>query len=372
MLKKDILIIAGARPNFMKISPILQRLSRSESLRGRLVHTGQHHDEQMSGSFFNELGIPEPEIKLKVSSGSITEQTAEIMKSFEPVMKSVMPTAILVVGDVTSTLACALTACRYHVPVVHVEAGLRSGDRKMPEEINRILTDQISDLLFTTERDADENLKREGIASEKIHFAGNVMVDSVEYNLEKAIPHEKTLHGVQYPYPLEYGYCLLTLHRPSNVDNEKALIEIITAIKDISAKIPVVFPVHPRTRQKIEAFLPSGFFRNSRIHLCHPFSYLSMMGIMKNSKLVLTDSGGLQEETTALGVPCFTLRDNTERWITVEKGTNTMVGTSADSIQKNFADFLGGKIKKGTRPELWDGKASERIVSVLENVYAGV
>ncbi len=360
--RKDILVIAGARPNFMKISPILRALSQSKVLGGRLIHTGQHHDDAMSGSFFRDLGIPEPEINLQVSSGSQSHQTGEIMQKFEPVLTNFSPAAVLVVGDVTSTLACALVAIKNHVPVIHVEAGLRSYDRAMPEEINRVLTDQIADFLFTTEREANDNLKREGISEDKIHFVGNVMVDCLEYNLAKAIPASETLKNIGVE-----DYAIVTLHRPSNVDSPETLRPLMDAIGRLSQTIPVIFPIHPRTRNSIKKFIPDSFFNDVKIHLIEPQSYLAMLGLMRQARLVLTDSGGLQEETTSLGVPCFTLRENTERWITVTQGTNTMLGTKAEDIDAAMKKFLSGEIKSGTKPELWDGKAAQRIVSILED-----
>ncbi|PZP55570.1 MAG: UDP-N-acetylglucosamine 2-epimerase (non-hydrolyzing) [Micavibrio aeruginosavorus] len=359
--RKDILIVAGARPNFMKISPIIRALSQSNVLRGHLIHTGQHHDDAMSGSFFRDLGIPEPEINLQVSSGSQSHQTGEIIQKFEPVLQKLSPSAVLVVGDVTSTLACALVAIKNHVPVIHVEAGLRSYDRAMPEEINRVLTDQIADFLFTTEREASDNLKREGISEDKIHFVGNVMVDCLEYNLTKAVPASETLKDIGIK-----NYALLTLHRPSNVDSAEILRPLMEAIARLSKTVPVVFPIHPRTRNNIKKFIPDSVFNEANIHLIEPQPYLAMLGLMRQARLVLTDSGGLQEETTSLGVPCFTLRDNTERWITVTQGTNVMVGTNPDALDSAMKSFLSGQVKSGTRPELWDGKAAERIVSILE------
>ncbi len=371
MAKRDILIIAGARPNFMKISPILRALSKSSNLNGRLIHTGQHYDEEMSGRFFKELGIPEPEINLNVAKGSQSFQTADIMQKFETVLESVKPVAILVVGDVTSTLACALVAVKNGCPVIHVEAGLRSFDRKMPEEINRVLTDQISDILFTTEYEANENLFREGISKEKIHFVGNVMVDSLDYNLEQAITSGQVFNENNISFSSEDAYGVLTLHRPSNVDDHKVLSELLNQIAKISNHMPIIFPAHPRTKAAIEDMGLNYLIEGSHIEITPPLSYLSMLGLMKSAALVMTDSGGLQEETTALGVPCFTLRENTERWITVTQGTNTMVGVAIGALEKAFEDYQTGNVKKGARPTLWDGKASERIVAILEHIYSG-
>lgn len=364
--RKDILVVAGARPNFMKIAPILRAMSHSKTLRGRLIHTGQHHDENMSGSFFRDLGIQEPERNLQINGGTQSAQTAEIMKAFEPVMLEIKPAAILVVGDVTSTLACSLVAAKNRVQVVHVEAGLRSFDREMPEEINRVLTDQISDILFTTERDGDENLKREGIAPEKIHFVGNVMVDSVEHHAKQAPAAAETLASLG----LNIGgpYILLTLHRPSNVDHKDQLQGLIKAVGEISKMTPVIFPAHPRTMASIRKFGLEGLLND--IHVVEPLSYISMLSLMKSAAIVMTDSGGLQEETTALGVQCFTLRENTERWITVKEGTNTVIGTNPDALLAAYKGFQQGAVKTGSRPELWDGHAAERIVAILEKAFA--
>lgn len=364
----DILVVAGARPNFMKIAPIMRALADSKILRGRLIHTGQHHDDAMSGSFFRELGIPEPEENLEAAGGTQASQTAEIMIRFEKVMDRMAPRAVLVVGDVTSTLACALVAVKKGVPVIHVESGLRSYDRAMPEEINRVLTDQISDFLFTTEREADENLAKEGI-TKGVHFVGNVMVDSIEHNLKNATPAVQTLSALGVKATAS-NYAVLTLHRPSNVDDPKMLEALLGAIAKIAAQVPVLFPAHPRTKDAIARFGLERYFESGDIAIVPPQSYLSMLGLMREAKIVLTDSGGLQEETTALGVPCFTLRENTERWITVTQGTNTMVGTSPDALLDAFADLMAGKVKGGVRPEAWDGRAGERIVAILEKALA--
>jgi UDP-N-acetylglucosamine 2-epimerase (non-hydrolysing) len=366
MLKQmDILVAAGARPNFMKIAPILKAMGPSKLVRGRLIHTGQHHDDSMSGNFFRELDIPEPEENLGVGSAARDIQIAEISRKFELTIDKISPRAVLVVGDVNSTLACALAAKKKNIPLIHVEAGLRSFDKTMPEEINRMLTDEISDFLFTTEREADENLVKEGVAREKIHFVGNVMVDCVEHNLERAVSAAETFatHNIKIS---PSNFALLTLHRPSNVDDPDTLKGLLGALHEIGKRMPVIFPAHPRTKDAITRFSLDNYFNDSRIFLVSPQPYLSMLGLMKEAKIVMTDSGGLQEETTALGVPCFTLRENTERWITVKKGTNTMVGTSPQALLWAFEKFMKGETKKGVRPELWDGNASRRIISVLE------
>jgi len=365
----EILCVVGARPNFMKIAPIMRAFAAPESvLSARLLHTGQHYDEAMKHAFFEQLNIPEPDIDLAVGSGSHAEQTAEIMKRFEPVLDRTKPRAVLVVGDVNSTIACALVAVKKDIPVIHVEAGLRSGDRSMPEEINRVLTDQLSDLLFTTEEGALANLTREGIAESRVHFVGNVMIDTLLYNLRSATPSAHSLadFGVDARKG-EYG--LLTLHRPSNVDDAEVLKQLLTVLVDISASTPLVFPIHPRTQGRIEAAGLSGLLADSAITAVPPLGYLEMAGLMRDARVVLTDSGGIQEETTALGVPCITLRENTERPITVEEGTNTIVGVDPKAITTCYEDVLATGGKSGRAPHLWDGAAAERIVTVI-NMWA--
>jgi UDP-N-acetylglucosamine 2-epimerase (non-hydrolysing) len=361
MLK--ILNIVGARPNFMKIAPIIREMRR----RGRefqplIVHTGQHYDEAMSDSFFRDLGIPAPDFHLEVGSASHAVQTARIMTAFEPVVLEEQPDWVLVVGDVNSTIACALVCSKLGVRVAHVEAGLRSRDRTMPEEINRILTDAISDLLLTTSEDADENLKQEGIGEDKIKFVGNVMIDSLFYNLEKS----KNLN-VRENFGLnDKDYAVVTLHRPSNVDEREVFGGLLDALTAVSEKIPVIFPVHPRTRGNIEKFGFAERVANSNVRLIEPLGYLDFMNLYSSARLVLTDSGGLQEETTALGIPCLTLRENTERPITIELGTNQLVGTSAEKIKQAAFGILENPEQKGTKiPPLWDGHAAERICDAL-------
>lgn len=365
--KPEVLCVVGARPNFMKIAPIMRALNAEHSpLTGRLLHTGQHYDEAMKASFFDQLHIPEPDVDLGVGSGSHAVQTAEIMKRFEPVLDDGSPDIILVVGDVNSTIACALVAVKKGIPVIHVEAGLRSGDRTMPEEINRVLTDQISDLLFTTEQSAAANLSREGISGSAVHFVGNVMIDTLLYNLPRATPAAST---IQQHVPDEgvnaNHYGLVTLHRPANVDDAQVLKRLLTTLADISADIPLLFPVHPRTRQRIEQAGLAPLIEAANFHMLPPLGYLEMLGMMQGAKMVLTDSGGIQEETTALGVPCVTLRENTERPITVDEGTNTIVGSDPDKIRACVADIFASGGKAGCRPELWDGNAAERIVSTI-------
>lgn len=364
-----IICVVGARPNFMKIAPIMAALaSAPKPLQARLVHTGQHYDEAMKHQFFNQLGIPHPDMDLGVGSGSHAVQTAEVMRRFEPVLDAEQPQAVLVVGDVNSTIACALVAAKKGVPVIHVEAGLRSYDRTMPEEINRVLTDQISDLLFTTERSAHENLLREGIDGSRIHFVGNVMIDTLLRHVRQATTASQTLAAVADPALFlnnSDGYAVLTLHRPSNVDDAVVLERLLTTLRGISERMPLVFPVHPRTDARIAEMGLSKLLDTPRIQRLPPQGYLAMLGLMSQARLVLTDSGGIQEETTALGVPCITLRENTERPITAEEGTNTVVGTDPTKILAAFNDVLTHGGKAGRVPELWDGRAAQRIVSVL-------
>ena len=361
MLK--ILNIVGARPNFMKVAPIVREMKRRESdFLPLIVHTGQHYDAAMSDSFFSDLGIPAPDHHLEVGSHSHTVQTAKIMTAFEPVVLQEKPDWVLVVGDVNSTIACALVCSKLGVKVAHVEAGLRSRDRTMPEEINRILTDAISDLLLTTSQDADENLKAEGISEDKIKFVGNVMIDSVFYNLEKSkesrIREDLNLTGKDY--------AVTTLHRPSNVDEKEVFTGLLDALVAVSEKIPVIFPVHPRTRRNIEQFGFAAQVENSNIKLINPLGYLDFMRLYSGARLVLTDSGGLQEETTALSIPCLTLRENTERPITIELGTNKLVGTNAEKIKQSAFEILENNSKTDKQiPPLWDGHAAERICDAL-------
>lgn len=363
----DILCMVGARPNFMKIAPVMRAL-RARGIAAQLVHTGQHYDADMNERFFADLGIPHPDINLEVGSASHAVQTAEVMRRFEPVVDDLQPRAVLVVGDVNSTIACALVAAKKGVGVVHVEAGLRSYDRAMPEEINRVLTDQISDLLFTTERHAEVNLAREGIDSARVHFVGNVMIDTLLHNRGRAVPWRDTLDAAGAdvgPFEQAGGYGALTLHRPSNVDDEAVLTRLVDTLVSLSRDLPLVFPVHPRTRARLEGFGLLDRLQAGRIAVLPPAGYLEMLGLMRDARLVLTDSGGMQEETTALGVPCITLRENTERPITVDEGTNVLVGNDPGRILAAFNDVLGSGGKQGRVPEYWDGRAAERIVDVL-------
>ena len=371
MNKKTIVCVVGARPNFMKMAPIIKAFGvLKDDVRVYLVHTGQHYDQEMKASFFQQLGIPEPDIDLGVGSGSHSEQTANIMLRFEPVLDEIKPFAVLVVGDVNSTIACSLVAVKKQIPIIHVEAGLRSRDREMPEEINRILTDQISDVLYTTERSAEKNLIAEGIERQRIQFVGNVMIDSLLANLQQAVPFLETLENYQKENRIQAeNYALLTMHRPSNVDESETLKTLLESVVEISQKIPVIFPIHPRTRSRIEQFGFLNLIESANIICLPPVGYLQILGLMKSAKMVLTDSGGLQEETTSLGVPCITLRENTERPITIDEGTNTIVGTDAEKIKSCVEDIFTTGGKSGRIPEFWDGKAAERIVVDIKNRY---
>ncbi|HUX65300.1 non-hydrolyzing UDP-N-acetylglucosamine 2-epimerase [Sulfuricella sp.] len=364
----SILCVVGARPNFMKMAPIMAALGDLRPLPAlSLVHTGQHYDAAMNHQYFEALGIPQPDINLGVGSGSHAIQTAEVMRRFEPVLDAKPPSAVLVVGDVNSTLACALVAAKKGVPVIHVEAGLRSFDRAMPEEINRILTDQISDLLFITEVSGRANLLREGIAESRIHFVGNVMIDTLRRNLERAVPLSQILKDAGREDFLggDAGYAVLTLHRPSNVDDPAILRTLLETVLKISRRLPVIFPMHPRTRTMIERSGLEEVLDVPELLLLPPMGYLEMLGLMKDARAMLTDSGGIQEETTALGVPCITLRNNTERPITVEQGTNTIAGQDPERILAAFEDILHSGGKAGRVPEFWDGQASTRIAEAI-------
>ena len=413
-----ICVVAGARPNFMKIAPIVTAINKYNQLSNRqinyfIVHTGQHYDRDMSKIFFDELDIPKPDIYLGVGSGSHAEQTAEIMKRFEPVLKRERPDVVIVVGDVNSTVACSLVASKieYSITqstnqpnqrrrplVAHVEAGLRSFDRSMPEEINRVLTDAISDLLFTTEKSAHENLRREGIPEEKIHFVGNVMIDTLLKHKEQAQKsHILYTLGLIKNYSTDNSqlitdYCVLTLHRPSNVDNKETFIGIIEALNEISNEIPIVFPVHPRSlnrsrnfnfeknfnwtlyksitsKNPINASNPTNSSNSinpiNAINLIPPLGYLDFLKLMSSARLVLTDSGGIQEETTILRIPCVTIRDNTERPATVTHGTNRVVGRKREGIIKGSLEAMKDGYSEFHTPPLWDGKAAKRIVNIL-------
>jgi len=334
----------------------------------RLVHTGQHYDHNMSEIFFDQLGIPKPDVNLGVGTATRTRQIADIMSSFEEILLQEPARAVLVVGDVNSTLACALAASSIDVPVVHVEAGLRSFDRNMPEELNRVLTDQISDLLFTTELSGNENLLREGIPAERIKFVGNVMIDSLERFRPLAPPPEKVLGrfgDFEELFGDGGGYGVVTIHRPSNVDDRNRLEEICSSLKRVSENIPLIFPIHPRTRTQLAATGLKKWLSESRVHLVPPLGYLDMLGLLSSARLVITDSGGIQEETTCLGVPCLTVRENTERPVTVSSGTNTIVGLDPDVLVRVALDIVQGRERPGARPEKWDGRAAPRLADEL-------
>ncbi|NMG63912.1 UDP-N-acetylglucosamine 2-epimerase (non-hydrolyzing) [Azoarcus indigens] len=365
--EQPVICVVGARPNYMKMAPIIRAFAAYRpALKTLLVHTGQHYDAAMNDRLFADLQLPRPDINLEVGSGSHAVQTAEVMKRFEPVIEQHGARAVLVVGDVNSTLACALVAAKRHIPVIHVEAGLRSGDRKMPEEINRIVTDQISDLLYTTERSAHANLQREGVAEERAVFVGNVMIDSLMASLPQAVaPAELLAAAGQNPERLAQGYGVVTLHRPSNVDSADTLVPIIGALREVAARLPLVFALHPRTRGNLERFGLLRELEAENFIILPPQGYLEMLGLMAGATLVLTDSGGIQEETTALGVPCLTIRENTERPITVEQGTNTLVGVAPEAIVTAARSVLESGGKRGRVPEYWDGHTAERIAAHL-------
>jgi len=368
---RELLCVVGARPNFMKIAPLMRAFAASDGISACLVHTGQHYDAAMKTAFFEQLAIPEPDVDLGVGSASHAVQTAEIMKRFEPVVDQRRPDAILVVGDVNSTIACALVAAKKLVPVVHVEAGLRSFDRTMPEEINRILTDQLSARLYTTERAALANLTREGVAPERVRFVGNVMIDTLLANRARAPAPEAVFERakIEPAFRPTEQFGLVTLHRPSNVDDPLTLERLLATLSTLASDLPLVFPVHPRTHARLEQ---SGLLERAAnaMLLLPPLDYLDMLGLMARARLVLTDSGGIQEETTALGVPCLTMRESTERPITVDEGTNTIVGSDPELILGAVRDVLANGGKAGRVPELWDGRAAERISADLADWLA--
>lgn len=360
-----ILAVAGARPNFMKIAPLMHAMNADPRFSPFLVHTGQHYDAAMSESFFRDLGIPEPDVNLGIGSGTHGEQTGRVLIEIEKLLMTRRPHAVLVVGDVNSTLAATLAAVKLNIPVAHVEAGLRSRDREMPEEINRILTDSVSTWLFTTEAEANENLAAEGVPAERIHLVGNVMIDTLLRNVERA-------RALDAPgrLGLERGkYGLLTLHRPSNVDDPDSLRGLIGAIEEIHRSLPIVFPVHPRTRAALSRLLGGAI---PELRLEEPMGYLDFLGMMDGAALVLTDSGGIQEETTALGVTCLTLRESTERPITETEGTNTVVGTDPAVILESARKVLSGHGKSGRVPPFWDGETAGRIVEILARDLGGM
>jgi len=368
-LESPILCVVGARPNYMKMAPLLRALRAEPSApRPLLVHTGQHYDFALNDQLFADLDLPVPDINLEVGSGSHAVQTAEVMKRFEPVVVHQRPSCVIVVGDVNSTLACSLVASKLDVPVVHVEAGLRSFDRTMPEEVNRVLTDQIADLLYTTERAAHDNLAREGVAPERVYFAGNLMIDSLRIALPKAPAPSDSLARAGVPAGFlngPHGFCVVTLHRPSNVDERDAFGAVVETLRRVAERLPVVWPMHPRTRASVERFGFARCLTGARIAALPPQGYLEMVGLLSSARLALTDSGGVQEETTALGVPCLTMRANTERPITIEQGTNTLVARDPNIVLRHLDDILNNGGKRGRIPEYWDGNAATRIARHL-------
>jgi UDP-N-acetylglucosamine 2-epimerase (non-hydrolysing) len=363
----EVLHVAGARPNFMKVAPVMAALEEKSGIRQVLLHTGQHYDKNMSEIFFRQLGLPTPDINLEVGSGSHAAQTAQIMTKIEAVLSDKKPDMVLVYGDVNSTVAATLVCAKLLIPVAHVEAGLRSFDRTMPEEINRIVTDQLAEILFTPSIDGDENLLREGIHRERIHLVGNVMIDTLVRLKESA----NALHSPQQvaekcnvsPGAITNGYGLVTLHRPSNVDDPIMLSRIIDTLLRLSHDLPLLFPIHPRTRNRLKEL---GIHTDgARLFLVDPVGYLEFLSLQQSATVVITDSGGIQEETTYLGIPCLTVRENTERPVTVTLGTNVLVGQDMNRLRKEVFSILNGDAKRGTIPPLWGGGASERVADIL-------
>jgi UDP-N-acetylglucosamine 2-epimerase (non-hydrolysing) len=366
---QPILCVVGARPNYMKMAPLIEAFGRHAGMPATLlIHTGQHYDPEMNSRLFQDLQLPRPDLNLEVGSGSHAVQTAEIMRRFEPVVDTHRPSCVVVVGDVNSTLACSLVASKKRVAIVHVEAGLRSFDRTMPEEVNRVLTDQIADMLYTTERSAHDNLLREGVARERMHFVGNVMIDSLLNHRARAVPARDTLRRaglLQDRLGRWERFGVVTLHRPSNVDDREILSALLGTLRAVGERLPLVCPLHPRTTSNIDRFGLGNLIDSENLLILSPQGYLEMLGLIADATLILTDSGGIQEETTVLGVPCLTLRENTERPITVEQGTNTVVGRDHDLIVATVENILQTGGKQGRRPELWDGRAGERIAEHL-------
>jgi len=360
---KTIYLVAGARPNFMKIAPIVRALQGHARLAYKIIHTGQHYDRDMNDVFFEELGIPAPDVFMGAGGGSHAEQTARIMLGFEQLCVAQRPDAVLVVGDVNSTLACSIVAKKLDIPVAHVEAGLRSGDMTMPEEINRLVTDSISDWFFVTEPSAVQHLRREGKPESAVHYVGHVMVDNVLYQAEKLSTQDTSGFDTAAFKQAHARYGVVTLHRPSNVDDAAMMQRIGGALKEIARELPLIFPVHPRTRANLEKF---GVDLGPDITLVGPQGYMAFLNLWKDAVMTLTDSGGLQEETTALGVPCITIRENTERPVTVDEGSNVLAGTDPLRIVAEARKVLAGQGKQGRRPQLWDGQAAQRIVAVLD------
>jgi UDP-N-acetylglucosamine 2-epimerase (non-hydrolysing) len=361
---KNILHIVGARPNFMKVAPIIAAMTQQGGFTQRLVHTGQHYDAQLSRIFFDELHIPRPDIDLNIGAGSHAEQTGRMMIELEKVFLREQPDGIVVVGDVNSTMAAAITAAKLGIKIVHVEAGLRSFDRSMPEEINRLVTDTLSDVLFTTEPSGNENLRHEGIPEAKVHFVGNVMIDTL-LRFRRQAQSSKILETLHLK---PQTYAVLTMHRPSNVDSPEQLHKIFRSLTKVAQEIPIVFPCHPRTQKRLQELTTNHRAAESGIIIHEPLGYLDFMHLMSQAKFVLTDSGGVQEETTILGLPCLTLRENTERPVTLVEGTNTLVGSSEELLLAEVAKILAGQGKQGRIPQFWDGQAAQRIVEVLWHV----
>jgi len=373
--KVKIVNIVGARPNFMKIAPIIRAMKAQPQIEHLLVHTGQHYDEKMSKNFFEDLDIPEPDINLGVGSGSHAEQTAKIMIAAEKVFLAEKPDLVIVVGDVNSTMACTITAKKLNIKVAHVEAGLRSRDMTMPEEINRLCTDVLCDYLFTTDHFANNNLLAEGVPGEKVFFVGNVMIDTLRAHLERA----KGLDVWNRFGASRGNYVAMTMHRPGNVDDKEVLSGILVALQHIAESLPIIFPMHPRTAKMLQTFGLQDYMQPvdgsqrpvySGIWYCEPLGYLDFLNLYLNSRFVLTDSGGIQEETTVLGIPCLTMRPNTERPITVDLGTNVMVGNNPERIMESADEILCGNFKKGQIPPKWDGKAGKRIVNILAREFS--
>ncbi|MEO1517126.1 MAG: UDP-N-acetylglucosamine 2-epimerase (non-hydrolyzing) [Bacteroidota bacterium] len=359
-----ILNIVGARPNFMKIAPLHRAFQKHADIESKIVHTGQHYDERMSDIFFNQLELPKPDYYLGVGTGTHTQVTAKVMLAFEEVVNTEKPDLILVVGDVNSTVACTLVAIKMKIPLAHVEAGLRSGDRGMPEEVNRILTDSVSDFLFVTEQSGMINLAKEGVADEKVFFVGNVMIDSLCYYREKA----KSVGILDQIGLKPKEYILTTMHRPSNVDNVESLQDILQIIRNASRELPVVFPIHPRTSNNMKKLgLYKELEKIEGLYLLEPQGYLQFLSLMDNAKMLITDSGGIQEETTYLQVPCLTFRSSTERPVTVDLGTNQLLqDLNPTTVQEKMMEILNGQSKSGIIPPLWDGHAAERIAVLLD------
>ncbi len=359
-----VISVVGARPNFMKVAPVHSAFLEA-GFDALLVHTGQHYDEKMSQVFFDQLGMPRPDVNLHVGSGSHAVQTARVMEAFEKVVQAEQPDVVLVAGDVNSTIACALVSTKLGVKVAHLEAGLRSYDRAMPEEINRVLTDQISDVLLTPSADGDENLAKEGIESSRVVRVGNAMIDSLLTHLE----HARSLNFLESHALESRGYGLLTLHRPSNVDVKEVLEPLLEALCECAKRLPIVFPAHPRTRKQLTAFgLWEKVENTQQLKVVEPLGYLEFLALQSDAKVVMTDSGGIQEETTALGVPCLTIRENTERPITITEGTNTLVGVNPENLLKAFDDIMENGGKTGQVPEFWDGKTAQRVVKAIREL----